>query len=74
MFALGEIYCSINVKIFVKLGQEGLPVLKREVNGDASEAAILKCTELSAQSSNVAGGVLAFREKCKKVADLLLKK
>merc|ERR1712226_455224 len=30
-----------------KTGQSGIPVLKREVNGDASEAALLKCTELS---------------------------
>merc|ERR1719282_1941767 len=30
-----------------KSGQSGTPVLKREVNGDASEAAILKATELS---------------------------
>merc|ERR1712241_724427 len=30
-----------------KPGQEGVHILKREVNGDASEAAILKCTELS---------------------------
>ncbi len=27
--------------------QESVPVLKREVNGDASEAALLKCCELS---------------------------
>ena len=30
-----------------KQGQESVPVLKREVNGDASEAALLKCCELS---------------------------
>merc|ERR1719228_135327 len=35
----------------------GKPVLQREVNGDASEAAILKCTELST------GGVMAYRKK-----------
>merc|ERR1712226_466180 len=29
-----------------KTGQSGTPVLKREVNGDASEAAILKCTTI----------------------------
>ncbi|CAL1533169.1 unnamed protein product [Lymnaea stagnalis] len=27
-------------------GQENVPILKRECNGDASEAALLKCTEL----------------------------
>merc|ERR1712241_571610 len=53
-----------------KQGQGGEPVLKREVNGDASEAAILKCTELSAQTSNVAGGVLGFRSRNKKVAEI----
>lgn len=30
-----------------KSGQEGLPILKKEVNGDASEAALLKCMELA---------------------------
>merc|ERR1712165_345860 len=30
-----------------KPGQSGINILKREVNGDASEAAILKCTELA---------------------------
>merc|ERR1719233_43465 len=65
-----EVVASLCNRAEFKTGQEGLPVLKREVNGDASEAAILKCTELSAQSSNVAGGVLAFREKCKKVAEI----
>jgi sodium/potassium-transporting ATPase subunit alpha len=30
-----------------KPGQENVPILKKEVNGDASEAALLKCTELS---------------------------
>ena len=40
------------------------PVLKREVNGDASEAALLKCTELSL------GDTLAFRGKNKKIAEI----
>merc|ERR1711913_71843 len=30
-----------------KPGQDNVPILKREVNGDASEAALLKCTEIS---------------------------
>jgi len=42
----------------------GYPVLKREVNGDASEAALLKCTELSL------GDTLAFRGKNKKIAEI----
>ena len=41
-----------------------MPVLKREVNGDASEAAILKCTELAL------GDALAFRAKNKKVCEI----
>merc|ERR1712001_623889 len=40
------------------------PVLKREVNGDASEAAILKCTELST------GDVMGYRAKHKKVCEI----
>merc|ERR1712214_23411 len=40
------------------------PVLKREVNGDASEAALLKCTELSL------GDTLAFRKKNNKVCEI----
>jgi sodium/potassium-transporting ATPase subunit alpha len=47
-----------------KPGQTGIPVLKREVNGDASEAAILKCTELST------GDVLGIRTKNKKVCEV----
>lgn len=40
-----------------KPGQSGVPVLKRDVNGDASEAALLKCVELSL------GDTMAFRTK-----------
>merc|ERR1711902_426737 len=47
-----------------KGGQEGVSVLKREVNGDASEAAILKCTELSC------GDVIGYRNKNKKVCEI----
>ena len=47
-----------------KPGQEGVHVLKREVNGDASEAAILKCTELS--KSNI----MDYRNKNKKVCEI----
>merc|ERR1719322_917479 len=43
-----------------KGGQEGVSILKREVNGDASEAAILKCTELSS------GNIMEYRKKDKK--------
>ena len=47
-----------------KTGQSGVPVLKREVNGDASEAAILKCTELST------GDIMTYRAKNKKVCEI----
>merc|ERR1712088_1269522 len=42
----------------------GYPVLKREVNGDASEAALLKCTELST------GDILKVRANNKKVCEI----
>jgi len=47
-----------------KQGQSGIPVLKREVNGDASEAALLKCTELST------GDILKVRANNKKVCEI----
>jgi len=47
-----------------KPNQENVAVLKREVNGDASEAAILKCTELSK------GNVMDYRKNNKKVCEI----
>merc|ERR1711963_1275999 len=47
-----------------KPGEGTKPVLKREVSGDASEAAILKCTELST------GDVMGYRAKYKKVCEI----
>merc|ERR1712142_893264 len=47
-----------------KPNQENVAVLKREVNGDASEAAILKCTELSK------GNVMGYRKNNKKVCEI----
>merc|ERR1712042_16540 len=47
-----------------KPNQENVAVLKREVNGDASEAAILKCTELSK------GNVMEYRKNNKKVCEI----
>jgi sodium/potassium-transporting ATPase subunit alpha len=47
-----------------KPGQDNVPILKREVNGDASEAALLKCTELSN------GNVMDYRRKHKKIAEI----
>ena len=47
-----------------KVGQESVPILKREVNGDASEAALLKCVELSE------GKIVDYRAKRKKVCEI----
>merc|ERR1711970_1607497 len=47
-----------------KGGQDYVGVLKREVNGDASEAAILKCTELTK------GNVMEYRKNNKKVCEI----
>ena len=44
-----------------KPSQESIPILKREVNGDASEAALLKCIELAT------GEAMALRARNKKV-------
>jgi sodium/potassium-transporting ATPase subunit alpha len=60
---LERIACLCNRAEF-KGGQDNLPVLKREVNGDASEAAILKCTELSM------GKVIDYRARNRKVAEI----
>lgn len=47
-----------------KVGQESVPVLKRETNGDASESALLKCIELQV------GNVAQVREKNKKISEI----
>ncbi|KAF3692106.1 Sodium/potassium-transporting ATPase subunit alpha-3 [Channa argus] len=47
-----------------KAGQDSFPILKRDVAGDASESALLKCIELSC------GSVRAMRERNKKVAEI----
>ncbi|XP_072325188.1 sodium/potassium-transporting ATPase subunit alpha-3b isoform X1 [Scyliorhinus torazame] len=47
-----------------KPGQETTPILKRDVAGDASESALLKCIELSS------GSVKATREKNKKINEI----
>ena len=47
-----------------KGGQNDLSILKREVNGDASEAAILKCTEF------IHGNVMNYRVKNKKLVEI----
>merc|ERR1712172_86100 len=47
-----------------KPGQDSVPILKREVNGDASEAALLKCCELTLSN------VMAYRQRNKKVCEI----
>jgi len=48
-----------------KGGQQGVTsILKKEVNGDASEAAILKCTELTK------GNVMDYRKRNNKVCEI----
>ena len=47
-----------------KPGQDEIPVLRREVNGDASEAALLKCVELST------GDAMEYRRKNKKITEI----
>jgi len=47
-----------------KTAQENVSILKREVNGDASEAALLKCVELAI------GDVKGWRSRNKKVCEI----
>ncbi|XP_061675679.1 sodium/potassium-transporting ATPase subunit alpha-3b isoform X1 [Syngnathoides biaculeatus] len=47
-----------------KAGQDSVAILKRDVAGDASESALLKCIELSC------GSVRMMRERNKKVAEI----
>merc|ERR1712130_787725 len=60
---LERVACLCNRAEF-KAGQGETAILKREVNGDASEAAILKCTELSK------GDVTGYRSRNKKVCEI----
>merc|ERR1739838_767674 len=59
-----EVVASLCNRAEFKQGEESKHILKREVNGDASEAAILKLTELSK------GDVLKFRSNNKKGAEI----
>merc|ERR1711962_1052277 len=60
---LERIACLCNRAEF-KGGQDDVSILQKEVNGDASEAAILKCTELSK------GNVMGYRDANKKVCEI----
>lgn len=61
--ALSRIAALCNRAEF-KAAQEDVPILKREVNGDASEAALLKCVELAV------GDVRGWRSRNKKVCEI----
>ncbi|CAH2318830.1 sodium potassium-transporting ATPase subunit alpha-3 isoform X1 [Pelobates cultripes] len=61
--ALARVASLCNRAVF-KAGNDNIPVLKRDVAGDASESALLKCIELSC------GSVKHMREKNKKVAEI----
>ncbi|XP_063292327.1 sodium/potassium-transporting ATPase subunit alpha-3 [Pelobates fuscus] len=61
--ALARVASLCNRAVF-KAGNDNIPVLKRDVAGDASESALLKCIELSC------GSVKLMREKNKKVAEI----
>merc|ERR1712038_48379 len=60
---LERVACLCNRAEF-KGGQSDVSILKREVNGDAPEAAILKCTELSK------GNVMEYRARNKKICEI----
>ncbi|XP_022167518.1 sodium/potassium-transporting ATPase subunit alpha isoform X3 [Myzus persicae] len=47
-----------------KAGQDGVPTLKKEVNGDASESALLKCMTLAL------GDVMSIRRRNRKVCEI----
>ncbi|XP_013868866.1 sodium/potassium-transporting ATPase subunit alpha-3b [Austrofundulus limnaeus] len=61
--ALSRIAALCNRAQF-KAGQDSVAILKRDVAGDASESALLKCIELSC------GSVRMMRERNKKVAEI----
>nr|P30714.2 RecName: Full=Sodium/potassium-transporting ATPase subunit alpha-1; Short=Na(+)/K(+) ATPase alpha-1 subunit; AltName: Full=Sodium pump subunit alpha-1; Flags: Precursor [Rhinella marina]CAA77842.2 sodium/potassium-transporting ATPase alpha-1 subunit [Rhinella marina] len=61
--ALARIAGLCNRAVF-PAGQENTPILKRDVVGDASESALLKCIELCC------GSVKDMREKNQKVAEI----
>uniref|UniRef100_A0A673L6A4 Sodium/potassium-transporting ATPase subunit alpha n=1 Tax=Sinocyclocheilus rhinocerous TaxID=307959 RepID=A0A673L6A4_9TELE len=61
--ALARVAALCNRAVF-KAAQDSLPILKRDVAGDASESALLKCIELSC------GSVKMMREKNKKVTEI----
>ncbi|XP_041115242.1 sodium/potassium-transporting ATPase subunit alpha-1-like isoform X1 [Polyodon spathula] len=61
--ALARVAGLCNRAVF-QAGQESVPILKREVAGDASESALLKCIELCC------GSVMAMRDKNAKIEEI----
>ncbi|XP_032820582.1 sodium/potassium-transporting ATPase subunit alpha-3 isoform X2 [Petromyzon marinus] len=61
--ALARVASLCNRAVF-QAGQENVPVLKRDVAGDASESALLKCIELCV------GNVRDMRDRNKKIAEI----
>ncbi|XP_035208172.1 sodium/potassium-transporting ATPase subunit alpha-like isoform X1 [Stegodyphus dumicola] len=61
--ALARVACLCSRAEF-RVGQENIPVLKRDCIGDASESAILKCMELAI------GSVATYRQKNTKVCEI----
>jgi len=61
---LERVACLCNRAEFKAKQEPNCSILKREVNGDASEAAILKCTELTK------GNVKEYRERNRKIAEI----
>nr|CAH0111942.1 unnamed protein product [Daphnia galeata] len=61
--ALCRVACLCSRAEF-KMNQQNMPILKREVNGDASEAALLKCVELAT------GDAMNIRGRNKKVCEI----
>uniref|UniRef100_A0A4W3HSB7 Sodium/potassium-transporting ATPase subunit alpha n=1 Tax=Callorhinchus milii TaxID=7868 RepID=A0A4W3HSB7_CALMI len=61
--ALARVAGLCNRAVF-QAGQDSVPILKREVAGDASESALLKCIELSC------GSVRSMRERNVKIAEI----
>ncbi|XP_057376626.1 sodium/potassium-transporting ATPase subunit alpha-B-like [Daphnia carinata] len=61
--ALSRVACLCSRAEF-QGGQQGVPIMQRDVNGDASEAALLKCVELAT------GEAMAIRARNAKVCEI----
>ncbi|PAA67335.1 hypothetical protein BOX15_Mlig006173g1 [Macrostomum lignano] len=74
-FDVSDVTCSALFRVAMlcsrakfEANQESHPVLRRKVNGDASETALLKCSELNLPSE--VKSVAAARLKCPKLAEI----